>query len=256
MTIKQKAIKAKRICWYPLRNWNAYEQVLFWLNVVVATAFLIYGYVHPDFIKKDDNAMAYVINSVSYVANIANITSILISTQKKIINFIFGAIACSSLGLIAFLNGATGSWILYWIIQFPLQFIGFYLWRKSSKDKVIIKPTQIKWQIAFVFAAGMVGLIMLWSWLNSMKSFQEVWYGKPIEHQSWAVYISDAIIFIVGLFASIMALFRYREQWILWIILDIFCITLWSIMLNVQLLITSITALLNAVYGIYAWWKK
>jgi nicotinamide mononucleotide transporter len=182
--------------------------------------------------------------------------SILLSTRKKISRFWFGGIAAVTLGVVSFLNGATGSWILYWAIQFPLQFIGYYFWRKSSSDKLTIQPTTIKQKTWIPWLIAMVCLIALWSWIDSLESFQKVWYGQTLIKQSWIVFICDAGIFIIGLGGAIMMLFRYKQEWILWIILDILCIVLWSLMLNVQLIIMSSTALLNGCYGIYVWYKK
>lgn len=241
---------------YPLRNWGLCEQFLFWINIIVSTSFFIYGCIEPKFIKSNDIKIAYVLNVFSYVANLFNVLSILISTQKKISRFWYGIIAAIALGVIAFLNGATGSWILYWIFQLPLQFVGYYLWKKSSIDKIKIKPTKMKFNIMIFGLIIIIGLIALWSWIDSLRSFQMFWYGKVLIKQSWVVYICDGGIFIIGLAAAIMMLFRYREEWILWIILDILCIILWSMMLNVQMIIMSSTALINGCYGIYAWYRK
>lgn len=245
----------RKFCLYPLKNWNIFEQILFWLDVIVATSFLIYGFVKPQFVHKDNLTIAYVLNVISYIANLTNVLSILISTQKKISRFWYGIIAAITLGVVAYLNGATGSWILYWIIQLPLQFVGYYFWKKSSSDKLTIKPTSIKWQIWIPGLVIMFLLIGLWSWIDSIDKFQIFWYGKVI-NKSWIIYICDAGIFMIGLSAAIMMLFRYKEQWILWIVLDVLCIVLWSVILNVQMIIMSSIALLNGCYGLYTWWKK
>jgi nicotinamide mononucleotide transporter len=237
------------------QNWNNFEIVLFVVNVLVATTFLIYGYIRPGFIHKN-NQTAYILNSISFVANLTNVLSILISTQKRISQFWFGGCAAITLGIVAFLNGATGSWIMYWVVQLPLQFVGYYFWKKNSINKIHIKPRDIKMTHFLIWIVVMLGLIALWTWIDSIHSFQKIWYGEVLIKQSWVVFVCDAGLLVIGISGAIMMILRHRQQWILWIILDILCIVFWSLMLNVQMIIMASTALLNGCYGIYAWYKK
>jgi nicotinamide mononucleotide transporter len=166
-------------------------------------------------------------------------------------------IACATLGVTSFLQGATGSWILYWVVQMPLQLVGIYNWRKHSTNKVDIAPKSMKWWHFLIVAICIAGFISLFSWVDSLPQFQQAWYGKdyvPPDKYPIAIYISDAGVLVLGIVAMTMMTLRYREQWILWFLLDVCCIVLWSINFNIQILIMSIAALINAIYGLIVWY--
>jgi nicotinamide mononucleotide transporter len=256
---KDQQLKPKKKWWqyiYIIYDWTIFEQILFLVNFVLSISFFIYGFVEWNTIS-DDKTNAYIINSVSLVANITNIFSIILGAKKKISTFFWGVVACSTLGVTAFLQRATGSWILYWVVQIPLQIVGIFNWRKNSANKIDITPKSMKWWIFLLLGVGLALFVGLFAWLDSLPQFQKIWYPDDYKDlHNWAVYIADAGILVLGVVAMTMMTLRYREQWILWLLLDVCCIILWAINYNIQLLIMSIAALINAIYGLIVWYLQ
>ena len=63
----------------------------------------------------------------------------------------------------------------------------------------------------------------------------------------------DTVTTTIGIVAQIMMIFRFREQWILWFVLDVLCIVLWAIDGNWCLMVQYIFWTINCVYGYFCW---
>jgi nicotinamide mononucleotide transporter len=65
----------------------------------------------------------------------------------------------------------------------------------------------------------------------------------------------DTLTTVIGIIAQIMLIFRFREQWVLWFILDVLCIVLWAIDGNWCLSMQYVFWTVNCIYGFYSWKK-
>ena len=70
-------------------------------------------------------------------------------------------------------------------------------------------------------------------------------------------YLLDVITTALSINAQILMIYRYKEQWILWIIIDILQIILYSINnIIINIVIMWFVFLCNAFYGLFIWYKK
>jgi nicotinamide mononucleotide transporter len=159
------------------------------------------------------------------------------------------------LGITAFFAKNTGTWILNWIFNIPVQFIGFYFRFKKSDEKQEVQVRHLNWWMNTIVFGSVIVLTGLLAWVDSLPSVQKFWYGQIIEHGNWYRYITDAAVLVVSVVGTILMILRFSEQWVLWLIANVMCIILWSINTNPQMIITWSTALINAVYGLINWKK-
>lgn len=66
---------------------------------------------------------------------------------------------------------------------------------------------------------------------------------------------TDAATNIMALFAQILMVKRYREQWVLWLLIDVFCIKMWWVAGNWSMVAMYIAWTANCIYGWYNWTK-
>ena len=97
----------------------------------------------------------------------------------------------------------------------PLQFYGFYVWKKNMNEetkevnKKEMTPKNRTFMILGVFiVTGIYGFI-----LNQM--------GGNLPY-------ADALSTVVSVVAMIISIKMYTEQWILWIIVDVITVGLWA----------------------------
>ncbi|MDR0826229.1 MAG: nicotinamide riboside transporter PnuC [Mycoplasmataceae bacterium] len=244
-------------------EWPLLCQILLLVNFLAATGIFIYQMIVPD--SANTNAIGslsktnteYMIICLSYGANIINAACLILAAIRKISNYYWGIIACVLLGTIAYFASNTGSWITYWAIQVPMQIIGIVMWRKNSSNKDTVEPANLKWYWYIIGSLILLTAIGLFAWLESYHGFSKIWYPPDTwKPNQWSQYITDSAVLMLDIAAVILMIRRYKEQWILWALLDITGIVLWSITLNPILIVMFTMALISCVYGIWDWWIK
>ena len=65
----------------------------------------------------------------------------------------------------------------------------------------------------------------------------------------------DSVSTAIAIAAQILMMLRYRENWILWMIVDVICIVLFTITENWCMAVQYIFWMINTLYG-YIQWSK
>lgn len=66
---------------------------------------------------------------------------------------------------------------------------------------------------------------------------------------------TDVATNVMALFAQIMMVKRYREQWIWWIVIDLLCIKMWWVAGNWSMVAMYVAWTINCFYGWFNWTK-
>lgn len=218
-------------------GWTKFEA--FWLLLFLAIQIIIFM-IQPD----------------SWVASIAAITGILCVVfvgKGKISNYFFGFISVSLYAYISYTFRLYGEMMLNLLVYVPVQFIGFYFWRKNmttqntlntaGAKEVIAKALNFK-QWLIVIVAAVVGTFA---------------YIELLKYLGSALAVLDGATVVISIVAQILMVLRYREQWALWIIVNVMTIALWTVMYlqngetSVPLLVMYIMYLCNSIYGYINW---
>ena len=80
-------------------------------------------------------------------------------------------------------------------------------------------------------------------------------FGKVLVIMGANQAYTDAATNIMALFAQILMVKRYREQWALWLLIDVFCIKMWLVAGNWSMVAMYIAWTANCIYGWYNWTK-
>ena len=79
--------------------------------------------------------------------------------------------------------------------------------------------------------------------------------GRVLVAMGAAQPYTDAATNVMALFAQILMVKRYREQWALWLLIDLFCIKMWWVAGNWSMVAMYIAWTANCIYGWYNWTK-
>lgn len=225
-------------------KFNKFETILLSSNVLLSILLLV--------TVKDYSLVAI----LSMISSVSNITCVILVAKRSIFNFIPGLIGTVSYGMVSYMYGNTGEWMLNLIFYVPIQFIGWFLWSKSLanvKDEVETKYLNLKGWVIILLSLP-IG-IYLYGTLMSLDVVQTFLYGEIFDHPIYKYYI-DSFTTIASILAQILMLKKYREQWLLWIAINIFTIVLWSITTNFIIILQWSSMLINSVYGYIKWQKK
>ena len=80
-------------------------------------------------------------------------------------------------------------------------------------------------------------------------------FGKVLVTMGANQAYTDAATNVMALFAQILMVKRYREQWALWLLIDLFCIKMWFVAGNWSMVAMYIAWTANCIYGWYNWTK-
>lgn len=185
------------------------------------------------------NAKAPVIDMISGVSGI--ICNVFIS-KGKISNYFFGLIFAYSYFYLALANNFLGEMNTTLYVYIPAQFIGYFLWTQNMQndngaEAVIAKALDLKGWIALItfLLLGTLSFVQL------------------LNHFGGSSTGLDGLTTIIVVAAQALMVLRYREQWLLWIALNIISIALWADSPAVYTMYAAF--LLNSIYGYYNWTK-
>lgn len=207
-------------------GWKPFEVV--WLFVFIAAQIVTY-YFYPDSI-------------LAMVAGISGVICNVFVSKGKISNYLFGLIFAYSYFYVAWGANYLGEMNTTLYVYIPAQFIGYFLWKQNmqqaeNSEAVITKALSVKgW--AVVLTLMTIGTLLFVQALNAAGG------------SSTGL---DGLTTIIVVTAQTLMLLRYREQWVLWIVLNILSIILWAE--NPSMYIMYSAYLLNSLYGYYNWTK-
>lgn len=220
-------------------GWTKFEAS--WLLLFLAIQIAIFVY-QPD----------------SWIATIAAITGILCVVfvgKGKISNYLFGLISVSLYAYISYTFQLYGEMMLNLLVYVPVQFIGFYLWRKNMTSENTVNNAGVEEVIAKALTAKQWILVIIATVIGTFA------YIELLKYLGSALAVLDGATVVISIVAQMLMVLRYREQWALWIVVNIMTISLWAAMYfqhgetSLPLLVMYIMYLCNSIYGYYNWIK-
>lgn len=176
------------------------------------------------------------------IAGVSGIICNVFISKGKISNYFFGLIFAYSYFYVSLANNFLGELNTTLYVYIPAQFIGYFLWKQNMQkdngaDAVVAKALTPKGWIALIAFLTIGTLIFV----QILK-----FYGGSSTGL-------DGLTTIIVVAAQGLMLLRYREQWLLWIALNILSIILWADSPSIYTMYAAF--LLNSIYGYYNWTK-
>ena len=178
------------------------------------------------------------------VAGIAGCISVVLTAKGRWLMYPIGFIQNFTYTVLAFQNKFYGE-VLEQMFYIVTMLWGMYAWSKNmtvnedgTKDVKTRKFNWIEWILSIV--ATIIGTYLL---------------GRVLIYMGAEQAYTDAATNVMALFAQIMMVKRYREQWVWWILIDIFCIKMWFVAGNWSMVAMYIAWTVNCIYGWYNWTK-
>lgn len=209
-------------------NWTRFEQV--WLlSFALITVALYWVW--------DDTLLGL-------VASLTGMLTVVLVAKGRIENYYFGIVNVAAYGFIAAQSQYYGEVMLNWGFFLPAQFVGLYLWRTNLRAGGLVDATgltnrqRVVWTVGSVGAIGGYGLFL--QWLNGSLPF------------------FDATSTVLSVLAQVLMVMRATEQWVLWIVVDVVSIYMWTTVYletgtGGTMVVMWSAYLVNACYGLYNW---
>lgn len=186
---------------------------------------------------------------LSVFATVTGILCVVLVAKGNIYNYFFGIMNVVAYAIVSYRAGYGGDFVLNAFYYLPIQFIGYYTWKKNyNKEQTHVEVNTFK-PIYYVYSgvALVIGTLSIRSIMPIINSV----LGMP----SNPLPLIDSFTTFASIFAQILMVKRYREQWILWIIVNIFSIFMWLKLGDYVMVIMWSAYLVNAIYGYINWGK-
>ena len=195
---------------------------------------------------------------VSAVGSLMGILSTVCSANGIIWTFLFGLIDVAIYAVVCFISGKYGNAAQHALYFVPMQFVGFWQWRKRgahSSDKKVkarrLNPRQ--WLItgaAFLAISVVSYLVLAYFDKSAAQSFIKT------------AVLMDALAMVCNIFGQYLMSTAYMEQWYFWLGVNIFSVIMWAQTLKgasdsyaIIYIIKYSFYLINALNGLRIWMK-
>ncbi len=218
------------------RELKWYEYLMGAVMVIIAARAMILGFTEG---SADGNpAWLTVINFISAVCGVL---CIFFCAKANISNFLFATVNTIVYAVYLVYWHIWGTAALEVFFYIPMNFISWYLWVKH-RDAVVTQKTKARrlkaWQNA-VCTVAVAGSACIYHIILVRLGGEAAWF--------------DAFTLSIGIVATLLELFRYREQYVWWIITDIVSVGMYIAHFDAVYLTKRSIYLIMAVIGLVNW---
>jgi nicotinamide mononucleotide transporter len=191
--------------------------------------------------------VAYIIvpdTVIGIISGISGVISVVLCAKGKISFYFIGFVQTTTYLYLSWINQFYGE-VIENVFYLVTMVWGIFIWKnnmqKNKDGTTNVKAKRFNWWrwivsiVCTISATVVVGM-----WLDSIGSNQ--------------AYL-DAVTNVMSIFAQMLMIWRYREQWIWWIVIDVVCIVMWFNVGNWSMVTMYIAWTVNAIYGWYNWTK-
>ena len=214
------------------QSWKPFE--LIWLGTFIALSVVLTVLFHDSLL--------------GFFAFLFGVICVVLTAKGNVWSYVFGYVNTVLYAYIAYRNGLYGEMGLNLFFFLPSGILGFILWKRNIRKAGQLIMRKLTWRGNLLTAAICI------------ISIAVMGYGLSLIQGQNTPYI-DATTNVLSIVAAILTLLRYREQWLLYITLNLFTILMWVIRLlhgssdGILMIVMWSAYLINACYGFYNWSK-
>lgn len=181
---------------------------------------------------------------IGIISGISGVISVVLCAKGKISFYFIGFVQTISYLYLAWTNAFYGE-VIENVFYLVTMIWGIFLWKKNmQKNEDGTKDVKSKkfnwWQWLISVVLTIIATVIMGYFLDSIGSNQ--------------AYL-DAATNVMAIFAQLLMIWRFREQWLWWVVIDIICIIMWFNVGNWSMVAMYIAWTINAIYGWYNWSK-
>lgn len=215
-----------------------YEWLMMAIMIIIAGYTMAMAFVDPS--TSENPAWLTVIN---FISAIAGILCIFFTAKASISCCIFGIINTAMYVIFLAYWHIYGTMCLEIFVYMPFNIIQWFIWAKH-RDREIVEKTMTK-RLSYRMDVVVAGVILVSGLI----------YYLILEEVGGNVALLDAYTVAIGIIAVAMSAFRYREQYVLWLITDIVAVAMYVVFFDPVYLTKKSIYLVMAFIGLYNWYQ-
>ena len=215
-----------------MKNWNKFEIAWLLVATIVITGLSIYW---------GDNA-------IGIISALTGVWCVICTGKGVLSAYVFGLINCFLYGWISYQAAYYGETMLNWIYYVPMQFYGFYVWKKNMNQETgeVIKRHMTNKGRVLMIMSILAGTLI---------------YGLVLKALNGTLPFVDSLSTVASVIAMIVSVKRYSEQWWIWIFVNVVTVFMWGYAYangseSIATLMMWIVYLLNSIIMCIKWEKE
>ena len=182
-------------------------------------------------------------NPISLMSGMLGICSVVLGAQGNILTFVFGFAQVATYTYLCCVERFYAE-IAINIYYFITMIYGVYCWRnRLSNNSLQVQTRRLSIKL---IAWGML-LIALFSWLTGWLLARFTNDPQPY---------MDAFTTVPAIAAQLLMVLAYREQWYLWLVVDVLAVVMWFRAENYCMAAQYIFWCVNCIYGYIQWTRQ
>ncbi|MEK3880747.1 nicotinamide riboside transporter PnuC [Paenibacillus sp. FSL M7-0420] len=212
-------------------NWSGFELAWLVIFTLIAVTFTV--------MSKD--------SLFGFTVFITGVLCVVLTAKGKLASYGFGMYNTFGYAYLAYINGLFGEVMLNLLFFVPMNIVGFYMWKRNMHGGRLSMRHMETRGILLTGAVCVAGALLLGFGLSFIPA-----QNSP--------YI-DALTTVLSVVATMLMVRRFKEQWLVYIVLNMFTVLLWVIRTlegsgeGLLMIVMWSAYLINAVYGYYNWNK-
>lgn len=195
-------------------------------------------------------ALGYRMSLLELLATLTGLAAVWLAARSNILTWLF-ALVNAVLFFILFYQVNLYSAMALQVFFFCNALYGWYNWRKSENgDKkpvtMLIHKQRVIWLAVIILGAFALGTVM---------TRIHIWLPDLFPERASFVY-TDAMIAVMSIVASLLLAKLKLENWILWILVNLMSIAMYTMKGVMLVSIQYVIFLVMATYGFVEWKRK
>ncbi len=219
-----------------LRALKWYEWLMAAVMVLIAAYYMILSLIHPG--ETDNPGWLAALN---FVSGVAGVFCVFLCAKGSVSNFAFGLVNTTVYIIYLAYWKIYGTMCLELLLYLPMGFAGWAHWARH-RDETKRENTRARrlnaWQNVLV-AVVVAGATVVYHWILARVGGTVAWL--------------DAATVAIGIVATALQTFRYREQYVWWLITDVVAVAMYIVHFDPVYLTKKLIYLIVAVIGLMNW---
>ena len=177
---------------------------------------------------------------ISLISGIAGVISVVLCSQRKLSFYFWGFLQIGTFMVICINEHLYGKLFEngFYLIT---MICGLLMWKRNEQHHTVETRSLKKLTLLFVSIQILFAVLVVETILTGIGGEQS---------------FMDSFTTIFAIVAQLLMIYRYRESWLFWLVVDIACVIMWYNEGNWCMTVQYIFWTMNCIYGLIKWNKN
>ena len=193
---------------------------------------------------------------INLISGICGVVCVFLCAKANRMNFPFAVINTTVFMIYLFYFGIWATFWLEAIVYFPMNIISWVKWYQHKDEENLLLAKSKKLTVAqHLIVVAIIATLTIVTHFTLSAVAGDTWmrfasaFGWNVVIMKWL----DSAIFAIGIVAVTLEMLRYSEQYVWWLVTDVFAVTQYALKKDPVYFTKKMIYLIEAVIGLRNW---